>query len=501
MVDSRPLDLLVVGGGINGCGIARDAVGRGLSVLLVEEADLAGATSSASTKLIHGGLRYLEHYEFRLVHEALLERERLQALAPHIIWPLRFVLPHVPGIRPAWMVRMGLFLYDHLASREKLPGSETIRLDRHPFGAPLKSNYKTGFAYSDCRVQDSRLVVLNAMDASERGATIAVRTRLVSAHRGAQAWEAVIEDVGTGVKRNVSARLVVNAGGPWVGEILKSRLGVNTSKHVRMVKGSHIVVPRHYEGDQAYMFQNADKRIVFAIPYEDAFTLIGTTEEPYDHDPRGVSIDQEETNYLCESVTKCFKQPVRPSDIVWSYAGVRPLYDDGSINASVVTRDYVFDLEAEEGAAPVLSVFGGKITTYRRLSEHALDEIMRFFPKMGGAWTVKAVLPGGDIPGADIEGFTQELIRNKPFLNPAVARRLARTYGTRVDRFLRNASKAKDLGRDFGMGLSDAEIDYLVTSEWAKTSEDILWRRSKLGLHLPKSAAADIDGYLERRRA
>ena len=501
MVDSRPVDLLVVGGGINGCGVARDAVGRGLSVLLVEEADLAGATSSASTKLIHGGLRYLENYEFRLVHEALLERERLQAIAPHIIWPLRFVLPHVPGIRPAWMVRMGLFLYDHLASREKLPGSETIRLDRHPFGAPLKSNYKTGFAYSDCRVQDSRLVVLNAMDASERGATIAVRTRLVSAHRGAQAWEAVIEDVGTGVKRNVSARLVVNAGGPWVGEILKSRLGVKTSKHVRMVKGSHIVVPRHYEGDQAYMFQNPDKRIVFAIPYEDAFTLIGTTEEPYDHDPRGVSIDEEETNYLCESVSKRFKQPVRPSDIVWSYSGVRPLYDDGSINASVVTRDYVFDLEAEEDAAPVLSIFGGKITTYRRLSEHAMDEIMRFFPKMGKAWTVKAVLPGGDIPGADIESFTQELIRNKPFLTPAVARRLARTYGTRVERFLGNASKAKDLGRDFGMGLSDAEIDYLVTSEWARTSEDILWRRSKLGLHLPKSAAADIGAYLERRRA
>ena len=501
MVDSRPLDLLVVGGGINGCGVARDAVGRGLSVLLVEEADLAGATSSASTKLIHGGLRYLENYEFRLVHEALLERERLQAIAPHIIWPLRFVLPHVPGIRPAWMVRMGLFLYDHLASREKLPGSETIRLDRHPFGAPLKSNYKTGFAYSDCRVQDSRLVVLNAMDASERGATIAVRTRLLSAHRGAQAWEAVIEDVGTGVKSNVSARLVVNAGGPWVGEILKSRLGVKTSKHVRMVKGSHIVVPRHYEGDQADMFQNPDKRIVFAIPYEDAFTLIGTTEEPYDHDPRGVSIDEEETNYLCESVSKRFKQPVRPSDIVWSYSGVRPLYDDGSINASVVTRDYVFDLEAEEDAAPVLSIFGGKITTYRRLSEHAMDEIMRFFPKMGSAWTVKAVLPGGDIPGGDIDAFTQELIRNKPFLTPAVARRLARTYGTRVDRLLGNASKAKDLGRDFGMGLSDAEIDYLVTSEWARTSEDILWRRSKLGLHLPKSAAADIDGYLERRRA
>jgi len=495
-----PLDLLVVGGGINGCGIARDAVGRGLSVMLVEEADLAGATSSASTKLIHGGLRYLEQYEFRLVREALMERERLQAVAPHIIWPLRFVLPHAIGIRPAWMVRIGLFLYDHLASRKKLPGSETIRLDRHPFGAPLKSNFRTGFVYSDCWVQDSRLVVLNAMDASERGATIAVRTRLVSARRGAEGWEALVEDVSSGAKRSVSARLLVNAGGPWAADILKSRLGVNTAKHVRMVKGSHIVIRRHYEGAQAYMFQNPDKRIVFAIPYEEGFTLIGTTDVPYDHDPRGISISEEETSYLCEAVSTCFKEPVSPKDVVWSYSGVRPLYDDGSISASVVTRDYVFDLDAAGEAAPVLSVFGGKITTYRRLAEHAMDEIMRFFPKMGSAWTETAALPGGDIPGADIEAFTQDLIRSKPFLAPDVGRRLARSYGTRVDRFLGNAKKAVDLGRDFGMGLTEAEIDYLTTSEWAATAEDILWRRSKLGLHLPRSAAGEIEAYLASRR-
>jgi glycerol-3-phosphate dehydrogenase len=398
------------------------------------------------------------------------------------------------------MVRMGLFLYDHLARREKLPGSETIRLSKHPFGAPLKSDYKIGFAYSDCRVQDSRLVVLNAMDACERGATIAVRTRLVSARRGAGDWEAVVEDVASGAMRNVSARLIVNAGGPWVGDVLKTRLGVQTSKHVRMVKGSHIVVRRHYEGAQAYMFQNPDKRIVFAIPYEDAFTLIGTTDKPFDHDPRGVSIDEDEILYLCESVNKRFNQPVSRSDIVWTYAGVRPLYDDGSVNASVVTRDYAFDLDAPEDRAPVLSIFGGKITTYRRLAEHAMDEIMRFFPKMGSAWTEKVVLPGGDVPGADIEGFTQELTRNKPFLTPGVARRLAHSYGTRVGRFLDKANKTADLGRDFGMGLTEAEIDYLVASEWAMTAQDILWRRSKLGLHLPKSATRDIDGYLERRR-
>jgi glycerol-3-phosphate dehydrogenase len=492
--------LLVIGGGINGCGIARDAIGRGLSVMLVEEADLASATSSASTKLIHGGLRYLEQYEFRLVREALMERERLQAMAPHIIWPLRFVLPHDTGIRPAWMVRIGLFLYDHLAPRKKLPGSETIRLDRHPFGAPLKGDFTTGFVYSDCWVQDSRLVVLNAMDARERGATIAVGTRLVSASRGADGWEALVESVKTRAKRVVVARLMVNAAGPWVSNVLQAKLGVNTNKHVRMVKGSHIVVPRRYEGEHAYIFQNPDKRIVFAIPYEEKFTLIGTTDVPYEHDPRKIAISDEETRYLCESVSHYFAQPIGPRDVVWSYSGVRPLYDDGSINASVVTRDYVFDLDASESAAPVLSVFGGKITTFRRLAEHAMDEIARFFPNVGPAWTQNASLPGGDIPGGDIDDFARELHERKPFLSPGVARRLARSYGTRVDRFLEHAKEAADLGRDFGMGLTEAEIEYLSTSEWATTAEDILWRRSKLGLHLPRTAAADIDCYLKGRR-
>jgi glycerol-3-phosphate dehydrogenase len=500
MVAGRSLDLLVIGGGINGCGIARDAAGRGLSVMLVEEADLASATSSASTKLIHGGLRYLEQYEFRLVREALIERERLQAVAPHIIGPLRFVLPHDVGIRPAWMVRIGLFLYDHLARRKTLPSSKTIRLDKHPFGAPLKGNFTTGFVYSDCRVQDSRLVVLNAMDACERGATIAVRTRLVSARRDADGWQALVEDVETGVQRTVATRLVVNAAGPWVSKVLQTRLGVNTTKHVRMVKGSHIVVPRHYGGEQAYIFQNVDKRIVFAIPYEEEFTLIGTTDVLFEEDPRGIAISDEETRYLCDSVNHYFAQPIAPQDVVWSYAGVRPLYDDGSIDASVVTRDYVFDLDVSGATAPVLSVFGGKITTFRRLAEHAMGEITRFFPKIGGAWTANAPLPGGDIAGRDIDEFTRDLLRRKPFLAANVARRLARSYGTRVDRVLGDAKTMTDLGRDFGMGLSEAEIDYLATSEWAATAQDILWRRSRLGLHLPRTAAADIDHYLEGRR-
>jgi glycerol-3-phosphate dehydrogenase len=499
MVELGSVDLLVVGGGINGCGIARDAVGRGLSVMLVEEADLASATSSASTKLVHGGLRYLELYEFRLVREALMERERLQAAAPHIIWPLRFVLPHETGLRPAWMVRIGLFLYDHLATRKKLPGSERIRLDRHAFGAPLKGGYKTGFLYSDCWVQDSRLVVLNAMDASERGATIAVRTRLVSASRGPNGWDAEIEQIDTGDRRKVSARLLVNAAGPWVSEVLQTRLGINTSKHVRMVKGSHIVVRRRFEGEQAYIFQNPDKRIVFAIPYEDEFTLVGTTDVPYDRDPRGIAISDEEARYLCESVNHYLAREIAPQDIVWSYAGVRPLFDDGSIDASVVTRDYVFDLDAPGEAAPVLSVFGGKITTYRRLAEHAMDEIARFFPKMRGAWTANASLPGGDIAGGDIDAFTADLMARKPFLTAKLARRLARSYGTRVEHILNEAKSLTDLGRDFGMGLSEAEIDYLVKSEWAVTAQDILWRRSKLGLHLPSTAAGEIGHYLESK--
>ncbi|SDR49035.1 homodimeric glycerol 3-phosphate dehydrogenase (quinone) [Rhizobiales bacterium GAS113] len=493
-------DIVVIGGGINGCGIARDAAGRGLSVLLAEQGDLAGGTSSASTKLIHGGLRYLELFEFRLVREALTERERLLQAAPHIIWPLRFVLPHDRGIRPAWLVRLGLFLYDHIAPRKRLPGCETIRFAEHPYGKPLKESFKVGFAYSDCWVEDSRLVVLAAMDARERGAEICVRTRFVSARREGDGWNIALQDAGGGT-RHVRARALVNAAGPWVAEVLRTRLGVESSKNVRLIKGSHIVVRRLYEGEHAYILQNADKRIVFTIPYERDFTLIGTTDIAYDQEPHRVAISEEETRYLCDSVSHCFRTPVESKDVVWSYAGVRPLFDDGSLKASVVTRDYVFDLEAAGGAPPALSVFGGKITTFRRLAEHAMDELARFFPAMGPAWTETSTLPGGDIADGDFAAFVAALRARKPFLAADAARRLARAYGTRLEAFIGKAQRAEDLGRDFGKGLTAAEIDYLVSSEWAVTAEDILWRRSKLGLHLPQSTAGEIAAYLEGRRS
>lgn len=490
-------DLIIIGGGINGCGIARDAAGRGLSVLVVEQGDLASATSSASTKLIHGGLRYLEHFEFRLVREALMERERLLEAAPHIIWPVRFVLPHEGGIRPAWLVRLGLALYDHLAPRKKLPGSKTIRFAGHPFGQPLKPAFKIGFAYSDCWVEDSRLVVLNALDARERGAEIRVHTRLTDAERDKDSWLVTLQEAGSGKTSKVRGRVIVNAAGPWVADVLRGNLRVATAKSVRLVKGSHIVVPRLYDGDHAYILQNSDKRIVFAIPYEQSFTLIGTTDVPYQGGPGPTKISDEEVAYLCDSVNHYWRSKVTPEDVVWSYSGVRPLFDDGSIDASVVTRDYVFDLDAPADLAPALSVFGGKITTYRCLAEHVMADLTRFFPAMKPAWTKGAVLPGGDIADGDFAGFVDSLQAGMPFLAPAVARRLARSYGTRVHNILGQAKKFEDLGRDFGEGLTAVEIDYLVDSEFATTAEDILWRRSKLGLHLPASTAADIARYLE----
>ena len=495
-----PFDILVIGGGINGCGIARDAAGRGLRVLLVEQGDLAQGTSSASTKLIHGGLRYLEQFEFRLVREALQERERLLKAAPHIIWPLRFVLPHDRGVRPAWLVRLGLFFYDHLAARERLPDSETLRLEEHPYGKALQARFRTGFAYSDCAVDDSRLVVLTAIDAKERGAEIATRTRFASARRGSDLWDVLLEDVKSGAQHRVRARALVNASGPWVAEVLGSRLGVASSKRVRLIKGSHLVTRRLYEGDHAYILQNKDKRIIFTIPYEREFTLIGTTDVPYDQEPHDLRISEEETSYLSDSVSQHLRASIAKEDIVWSYAGVRPLFDDGSITASVVTRDYVFDLDAPSGAPPALSVFGGKITTFRRLAEHAMDQVSRFFPGLGPAWTESAFLPGGDVSNGDFDTFLGDLIAQRPFLGRGTAHRLARAYGTRVEAVLGTARRQNDLGRDFGAGLSEAEIDYLVRSEWVVTAEDILWRRSKLGLHLPRSAIVEIERYLEKLR-
>jgi len=482
---SERVDLLVIGGGINGAGIARDAAGRGLKVVLVEQSDLASATSSASTKLIHGGLRYLEYGEFRLVREALIERERLLGLAPHIIWPLRFVLPHPPGLRPAWMIRLGLFLYDHLGGRQRLPKSHAVDLTRDARGAGLEPSITRGYVYSDCWVEDARLVVLNARDAAERGAEILTRTRFVSAGKTGDRWVATIENVVDGSRRRIEAPILVNAAGPWVGDVLRERLGDPQGKSPRLVKGSHIIVPRLFEGDHAYILQNPDKRIVFAIPYEGRFTLVGTTDIPYTADPGQVAIDRDETAYLAETVSRYFKKKVTPADVVWTYSGVRPLYDDAAANASAVTRDYVLDVQGSRGQPVLLSIFGGKITTSRRLAEHALEKLEPFFATPTKPWTATAPLPGGDLPNADFHAFLDELQRAKPWLPADLARRLARAYGSRVDRILGTATDMAGLGQDFGGGLTEAEVVYLRDQEWAQTAEDVLWRRSKLGLHVP----------------
>jgi len=495
--EPNPADLLIIGGGINGAGIARDAAGRGLSVLLVEQHDLAAHTSSASTKLVHGGLRYLEYYEFRLVREALMERERLLKMAPHIIWPLEFVLPHSTAQRPAWMVRAGLFLYDHLARRERLPASKAVRFGPHPAANTLKGEYRRGFTYADCWVEDSRLVVLNAMAAAERGADIRTRTRLVSARPEGALWKAVIRDE-TGLEQKIAARAIVNAAGPWVGEILSAKLGRNNAKTVRMVKGSHIIVKRLYEGEFAFILQNPDKRIVFAVPYEHDFTLIGTTDIPYEDDPAKVTISEAETHYLCESVSRYFRKAVTPADVVRTYSGVRPLYDDHAENASAVTRDYVLDVEGGGSQPALLSVFGGKITTFRKLAEHALEKLLPAMGReVGVGWTSGTPLPGGDMPGADFDSYLATFTAKYPGLPAPLLRRLVRAYGTRAKQILGSAKSLADLGEDFGGGLTAAETDYLVAHEWARTPEDILWRRSKLALHVPKDTAAKLAGYLK----
>ena len=481
-------DLLIVGGGVNGCAIARDAAGRGLSVLLIEKDDLAAATSSASTKLIHGGLRYLELYEFRLVQEALAERELLLAAAPHIIRPLKFVLPHEPSLRPAWVIRLGLFLYDHLAKRKKLEGSHMVRLRGSALGAPLRGEFTTGFTYADCRVDDARLVVENAISARDLGAGVHTRAKLVAARRESAHWRARVE---TGARSmEVEARVIVNAAGPFVSSVLEDALHLRSRKHARLVKGSHLVTRKLFAGEHAYILQNPDKRIVFAIPYEEDFTLIGTTDVPHDGPPGKVAIDAAETDYLLASINRCFSRPMTQADIVWSYSGLRPLYDDGALEASVVTRDYAFDLDLE--GAPALSIFGGKITTARRCAEHALEALAPFFPQMGGPWTEKAAFPGGDFADAGFDALLARLMREKPFLPPPVAKRLARAYGARAWRMLGAAQSMEDLGRDFGRGLTEAEVAYLIREEWARTAEDILWRRSKLGLHLSEEQQAAL---------
>jgi glycerol-3-phosphate dehydrogenase len=489
-------DLLVVGGGINGAGIARDAAGRGLSVLLCEQDDLASHTSSASTKLIHGGLRYLEYKEFGLVRKALQERETLLRAAPHIMWPLRFVMPHMPNLRPAWLIRVGLFLYDHLAKRELLPGSRGIDMRRHAAGAPLIDSIRRGFVYSDGWVNDARLVVLNALDAQERGAQILTRTKLVSAQRLNGEWQATLRRA-DGSTIDVRARAIANAAGPWVGEVLHGALGRGAQHSVRLVKGSHIVTKRLFDHDHAYIFQNPDKRIIFAIPYEHDFTLIGTTDVEYHNDPAKVAIDGDETRYLCESINRYFKRKISPADVHWTYSGVRPLLEEeGAKNASAVTRDYRLELDEAEGA-PLLSVFGGKITTFRKLAEEAGDMLCRSLGSDAPSWTAGVPLPGGDIAGARFAPFAEAFAKRFAWLPAPLAQRYARAYGTRAERLIGKATSLEELGAQIAPGIYEAELRYLRDTEWATCAEDVLWRRSKLGLHVAPGTLDAVTAGLE----
>lgn len=495
-------DLAIIGGGINGAAIARDAAGRGLRVLLLEKGDLASQTSSASSKLVHGGLRYLEHLEFRLVREALLEREVLLQSAPHIIWPLRIVLPHDDGLRPAWLLRLGLFLYDSLGTRKILAGTETVRLNQPPYAGILQDRLVKGFAFSDCWADDARMVVLNARDAAERGADIKVRTACTGLRREAAVWH--IDSNGAAGAEHYKARALVNAAGMMVDDILNRAYPGSNRQNLRLVKGSHIVTRKLYEGDHLYMFQNRDKRIVFAIPYERDFTLIGTTDEPYDPADGPIEISQKETDYLCDIASEYFAVPVTREDIVWTYSGVRPLYDDKADNASTVTRDYVFDLDAPDGGAPLLSIFGGKITTCRKLAEHALEKLSASLglnaadgPRKAG-WTARAHLPGGDINNADYDAFFAELQASYPWMPHEDLWRMGRCYGTRIHRILGNCDRLGQLGALFGGGLSEAEVRYLVDQEWAREAEDILWRRTKCGLHMSNKQREDFTRWFAK---
>ena len=498
----RIFDLAIIGGGVNGCGIARDAAGRGNSVFLCEMNDLASGTSSWSTKLVHGGLRYLEYYEFRLVREALIEREILWQIAPHIIRPLRFVLPHHAGLRPTWLLRLGLFLYDHIGGRHLLPPTRSVDLTSDAVGKPLApGRFTRGFEYSDCFVDDARLVVLTARDAADRGAEIRTRSRAVELRQSEGIWQVTVENTLTGVRSTIQARALVNAGGPWVEQVLASGAGVNARAKVRLVQGSHIVVRKLYAHDRAYMFQNSDGRIVFAIPYQDDFTLIGTTDRDYEGDPAKVKASPEEIKYLCDSVSEYLAKPVSPQDVVWTYSGVRPLYDDGASEAKAATRDYVFELDTP-GGAPLLSIYGGKITTYRRLAEEALERLAPYLrsAKAREGWTATSPLPGGDMDVSAIPALTAELQRNYPFLNTAHANRLAHAYGTRAARMLGNAKSIGDLGQAFGATLTESEVRYLMSAEWACTADDIVWRRSKLGLRLTPAEIAAIDDWISAHR-
>ena len=513
---SSVFDLFIIGGGINGCGIARDAAGRGLSVALAEMGDLAQATSSASTKLFHGGLRYLEYFEFGLVAKALAERETLLVAMPHISWPMRFVLPYhrdmrfegdtptskllsfvmpwMKGRRPAWLIRLGLFLYDTLGGRKILPGTRTIDLTRDPAGAALLPKFTRAFEYSDAWVEDSRLVVLNARDAESNGARIMVGTRVLSATRVDEFWQ--ISIVGPAGQSTVMARALVNAGGPWVEDIIRNVARINSAEGVRLVRGSHIVTKRLYDHDKCYFFQGSDGRIIFAIPYEQDFTLIGTTDHDHQGSPSDATCTPAETDYLCQFVSQYFAKPVTRDDVVWTYSGVRPLYNDGAKSATAATRDYVLSLD--QSGAPLLNVFGGKITTYRKLAEEALAKLAPFFPAARGNWTARAPLPGGDFPHDGVDDLRAALRKTHPYLTEAHAARLIRAYGTEAVQVLGDARSYADLGHDFGATLTAQELEWLMTREYARTAADVVWRRTKLGLRLTADQIAAIDAAMQR---
>ncbi|WP_353474879.1 glycerol-3-phosphate dehydrogenase [Salipiger sp. H15] len=515
-----PVDLFVIGGGINGCGIARDAAGRGLSVTLAEMGDLASATSSASTKLFHGGLRYLEYLEVRLVHEALVEREVLLRAMPHISWPMRFVLPYHPdmrfesetpiskmlglampwmkGRRPAWLIRLGLFMYDNLGGRKILPGTATLSLKGTPEGAPLQPRFTRAYEYSDCWVEDSRLVVLNARDAETRGARILTRTKVIHARREGALWRIDTEDAETGAPATHHARMLVNAGGPWVGEIIHDTIDLPSRAGVRLVRGSHIVTRRLYDHDKCYFFQGRDGRIIFAIPYERDFTLIGTTDAEHDDPDRRPVCTPEEQAYLIRFANQYFAMPIADADVVWTYSGVRPLYDDGASSATAATRDYTLKVDA--AGAPLLNVFGGKITTYRRLAESALEKIGAHLALKSGPWTAGVPMPGGDFPVDGFDALVHSLEGKYPFLGEVWARRLARAYGTEAEMLLGEARRVEDLGRDFGATLTEAEVTWLMRREFARTAEDVVWRRTKLGLRLGEEEISALDGWMASRR-
>ena len=482
-------NVLIIGGGINGCGIARDAAGRGYSVCLCEENDLAGGTSSASTKLIHGGLRYLEHYEFRLVRESLMEREVIWKMAPHIVKPLRFILPHHKGLRPKWLLRLGLFFYDYIGGRKLLPASTTIDLRSDEVGKPLKPEFETAFEYSDCWVDDSRLVILNAIDAAERGADIRTQTKVLSARYDGSKWQVAIQKTGKSKPKEITADLIVNAAGPWVDEVLRSVFGMNNVDNVRLVRGSHIVIKKKFQHDKCYIFQNADDRIVFAIPYEDEYTLIGTTDAEHSSEDGKPRISPEETKYLCLLASDYFKEPVLESDIVWTYSGVRPLYNDGASAAQEATRDYVL---VKDESQPMINIFGGKITTYRKLAESMMVDIASMIKEQGAPWTKETHLPGGDCAVNALEQETLKLKSKYPFLETEHSLRLVRTYGTRATTMLGDASNVADLGTCFGGDLYRLEVEYLKKHEWARSAEDVLFRRTKLGIKFTKKQTAKL---------